>query len=559
LSKAFDEVGLPDLEHARMVIDEIVRWYDERRLHGALHLLRAIDYYRSDPERLLEERRNTLGETARGGVGVCSSRERTRRAFLKTLAGTSIGLGGLSMAPHSVMAQDQASAESARPNLLFVFADQWRAQNIGYLDPEVHTPHLDRFAAEGARFDNAVSALPVCTPYRAMMLTGRYALSTRMLLNDVRLPESEISIAEVLKDAGYQTGYVGKWHLDGPWRWEWTPPGPRRQGFDFWAGIDCQHRYLDAFYYRDTPEKIRIEGYEPDHQTDVAIEFLRERQMDKPFCLFLSWAPPHDPYDQVPEEFLDLYDPASITLRQNCRDERHRKQIAQYYAHITALDTCFGRLMTTLDELGLRENTVVVFTSDHGDMLGSQGRAKKQLPWEESLMVPFLLRHPGVVKAGSRIESPLNAVDIMPTLLALLGVPSPSCVEGSDLSHLLLGGSGRAPDSAFIFNICPFWSRRLAAIPEWRGVRTAHHTYVRTLAGPWLLYDNTNDPYQLTNLVEDPSTRALRDRLDREIDQWLDKTGDPFRPRQYYHEKFGFEVDEYGNTPYYRYRSDKTS
>lgn len=142
-------------------------------------------------------------------------------------------------------------------NLLFVFADQLRAGDLGCEgNPDALTPHLDALAAEGVRFTNAVSTCPVCTPYRASLLTGKYPLSNGMVVNDVRLPVTETSIAHVLREAGYATGYFGKWHLDGPYRGGFIPPGPRRQGFEEWAVAECCHDYMKSWYYRDDPEPI---------------------------------------------------------------------------------------------------------------------------------------------------------------------------------------------------------------------------------------------------------------------------------------------------------------
>ncbi|MCD6361924.1 MAG: sulfatase, partial [Armatimonadetes bacterium] len=385
-----------------------------------------------------------------------------------------------------------------RPNLLFVFADQMRAQDCGFMGSgEVRTPHLDRIAREGVTFTNAVSTCPVCTPYRASLLTGRYPLSLGMVQNDVRLSTEVTSIAHVLRDEGYRTGYVGKWHLDGQYRGGFTPPGPRRQGFDYWRVANCNHDYLRGYYYADDPEPVFMEGYDADWQTDQAMQFIRETAGDA-FCLFLSWGPPHNPCWVMPEEYK-LYAPGDVTLRPNVPVEladEARGEIAGYWSHITALDRNMGRLMDCLEETGVADDTIVVFTSDHGDMLGSQGMARKQKPFEESLMVPFVLRWPGRAPAGLRCDTLINAPDVMPTLLSLMGAPVPDTVEGADLSHAALGEPGDEPTSAFIGNPCPFHGDA-EGLPEWRGVRTKTHTYVRGLDGPMMLYDNAADPYQL--------------------------------------------------------------
>lgn len=425
-------------------------------------------------------------------------------------------------------------------NLLFIFADQMRGQDMGCAgNTQVRTPELDRLAADGVQFTNAVSTCPVCTPYRASLLTGRYPLSVGMTTNDVRLSVRETSIAHVMRDAGYDTGYIGKWHLDGPYRGGFTPPGPRRQGFDYWAAADCTHDYLHSYYYRDEPEPIWIEGYDADHFTDLTLDFMRARR-DRPFCLFLSWGPPHNPYELLPEEYKQ-YDPREIVLRGNvpaADAELARQRYAGYYDHITALDRNVGRLRQGLRDLGIEENTLLVFTSDHGDMLRSHGWDEKQLPYEESIYVPFLAAQPGRLPAGQVSDAPLNVPDLMPTLLSQLGLPCPATVEGADLSFALRGAPGAGPSSAFCSNPTPF----VPNIPEWRAVRTRTHTYARSLEGPWLLFDNVNDPFQLDNLVGRPEARELQAELDAEVTTWMERTGDEGLTRPEYVERFGYNI-----------------
>lgn len=436
------------------------------------------------------------------------------------------------------------------PNLVFVFADQMRGHDMGCAgNAQVATPHLDAMAAEGVRFTNAVSTCPVCTPYRAALLTGRYPLSNGMCLNDVRLPTTEKTIAHVLREAGYRTAYIGKWHLDGPWRGGFTPPGPRRQGFDYWAAADCCHDYMRSFYYRDAPEPIWIDGYDADHFTDLAVERMAEWRAE-PFCLFLSWGPPHNPYELMPPEY-DIYEPAAMRLRENVPAEKAeiaRAWQAGYYGHITALDRNVGRLRAALDELGLAEDTLVVFTSDHGDMLQSHGYNEKQLPYEESILVPFIAAQAGAIPAGRVADTLLNVPDLMPTLLGHLGVACPDTVEGEDLSFAWRGEPGAEPTSAFIANPTPFRPHR--ECPEWRGVRTKTHTYVRTLQGPWMLFDNEADPFQQENLADRAEMAALQDELDAELDGWLDRLGDEFLPLEAYVERFGFRLLPSGHPEY---------
>ena len=443
-----------------------------------------------------------------------------------------------------------------RPNIIFVFADQLRASSVGYAGQEpVQTPRLDRFATQGAVFTTAVSPLPVCTPYRASLLTGRTALSTGVVLNDIPLATTETTIAEACKAGGYDTAYIGKWHLNGPDRKAPVPAGPPRQGFDHWEAANFDHNYDRSVYYEgDSPEPLAWEGYDAESQTTAAIDYLRGRR-DRPFCLFLSWGPPHHPYRTVPKRYLDQYDPAMIKGRPNCPDPPV-DDLHGYYAQITFLDEQLGRLLDAIDELGIADDSIVVFTSDHGDMHGSHGVYKKQWPWDESILVPLVVRYPRAVEAGASFRFPVSAIDLMPTLLGLAGLPIPATVEGVNLAPVLRGERRDPPAAVLLANPCPFSvgdPRSPDQIPtyqgrrmEYRGVRTARHTYVRTIDGPWLLYDNEADPYQLKNLVDDPAHATTCTELEATMRALMARTKDEFLPKEAYYERFRLKVDPRG-------------
>lgn len=415
-----------------------------------------------------------------------------------------------------------------RPNILFVFADQMRGQDMRCAgNADIRTPNLDRLAGEGTLFTNTISNCPLCVPARGSLITGRHALSHRAVSNDLPLPEEEVGIAEALKPLGYRTGYIGKWHLDGIPRDKFTPAGRRRHGFDYWAAWECHHQYFKGRYHRDTPEPIPIEGYEPDFQTDLAIEFMKE-SVAQPFCLFVSWGPPHDPYDLVPEKYRSLYAPDKITLRPNATTPNTRA-IADYYAAITALDWNVGRMMDAVDRLGIRDNTIFVFTSDHGDMLWSHGARNKEQPWEESILIPLIVRWPGHVPAGRKSDVLISIVDMAPTLLGLARAEAPHAVEGVDLSRAVRGENMDEPRSVFIYLPMPAQQAFAMGIGEWRGVRTKRHTYARWRDGRgWVLYDNREDPYQMRNLVDDPASQEVRSSLEAELQYWLGRTNDRF-------------------------------
>ena len=175
-------------------------------------------------------------------------------------------------------------------------------------NPDVLTPNLDRMASQGVLFRNTFANTPVCCPARAILLTGKYAHANGMIANDLRLKESETTLAEILASSGYRTGFIGKWHLDGGPRLPgFVPPGPRRQGFAFWAASECDHRHFRPTYFRDTDRPITDERFEPEVWTDRASEFLRKVGNDEPFFLEVAMGPPHDPYGAPGNLFMTLY------------------------------------------------------------------------------------------------------------------------------------------------------------------------------------------------------------------------------------------------------------
>jgi arylsulfatase A-like enzyme len=443
-----------------------------------------------------------------------------------------------------------------KTNLIVVFADQWRAQATGYAgDPNARTPRLDQLAGESVNFSNATSSCPVCSPYRASLITGQYALTHGVFLNDVCLSNNPVSIAEVFRDAGYDTAYIGKWHLDGHGRSNYIHK-ERRHGFEFWKGLECSHDYNHSpYYFNEDQTKRYWQGYDAIAQTDEACEYLSQHAKGSPFLLFLSWGPPHAPYETAPEPYRARYKPEDVQLRPNVPDgaaEAARRDLAGYYAHIAALDDCVGKLLDTLQETGLDENTVFLFTSDHGDMLGSQGLVKKQHPYDESIRVPFLLKCPRGQGCEPRtLTAPINAPDVMPTLLSMCGLPIPETVEGLDYADYVRDGANPGDGAALITCPAPFGQvSRAAGGKEYRGVRTARYTFVRDMKGPWLFFDNERDPYQLENLSGNPTYAAVQGELDAALQRLLKERNDAFLPGEAYIEQWGYVVDETGTVPY---------
>lgn len=438
-----------------------------------------------------------------------------------------------------------AAAWSARPNVLFVFADQLRYSALGSSGNRVvKTPHLDRLASEGIAFERAFSSHPLCSPYRGHLMTGRYGHLNGVIDNEYRLRTDQVTLPQALKQAGYRTAFIGKWHLGyGPYTQD------KRYGFDYMAAYNCQHAYYKTTYHENERGPVKINKWAPAGETDLAIGFIEEharKAPGAPFAVVLAWGPPHWPYDQYPEKFK-IYDPATVDLSGNVPVQMAafaRQELADYYGNVTALDAQMGRLLSALERLGFAKNTIVCFSSDHGDHLSSHGygkpsdkwmhpsmRASKATPYDEAAHVPFLLRFPGRVRAGSRTKAMFSSVDVMPTLLGLCGLDVPKGVQGRNLSHVATGEEGPpAPDSIYLQNMGPGWPHRGKWVGYWRGVRTEDWLYAR-----WhnnerepMLFDLKNDPLELNNLAEKEEYADVRRRMEARLQQWIEETKDPF-------------------------------
>ena len=407
-------------------------------------------------------------------------------------------------------------------NLLFVMCDEMREMAMGVAgDPNVRTPNMDRLAYEGVRMTRAFTPSPVCSPARASIHTGLYPHNAGMgYRNNNHLREDAPTLAEHLRANGYDTGHIGKWHLNGKALTidkRCVPPEHHR-GFDYWSGYEHGELYYDLPYYEASREPIQPAPgqYEPDLQTDKAIAFIKGHRGDK-WYLDLSWSPPHFPLtaDNVPPEFLARYDPSSIVLRDNVPEAQQveaREMLAVYYAMIENLDTNLGRLLDVLGETEQENSTVVVFTSDHGDMLLSHGWHYKRRIHEESLRVPFLIRCPGVVPAGRTLDGLASLVDTVPSLLDLLCLP-PLETEGVSLAPYWLGQSPDTPRDAVFAGCawlgCREYGGRHFKSP-WRGVRTERYacTFLKVddTAQCVELYDLDDDPLEYDNLAVAPAS-----------------------------------------------------
>lgn len=465
-------------------------------------------------------------------------------------------IGVLSSCKNKNPKETIASSKVKKPNIVFVLADQWRAHATGYNgDPNLigKTPNLDQLAAQGVNFKNAISVTPVCTPFRAAFLTGKYPTTTGMIFNDLHLPEESVTLAELFKDSGYKTGYIGKWHLDGMGRFDYTPP-ERRQGFDYWKALECSHDYNNLIYYEgNDSEKKKWEGYGPYAETQDAISYIQKNAgNEEPFLMVLAWGAPHFPHATAPKEFQEQFNEEDIILRGNVADDMRevaKKEAVGYYAHILALDKCIGDLEKAIEAAGITENTIIVFTSDHGEMLGSHSiRPKqKQVPWAESVRIPFLLKYPALFgNKKIEVEAPINAPDILPTLLTLADLPVPEFVDGESMVDAITKPELKKDKATLVMNVSPFAGKS----DEYRGVYTSRYAYVKTLDGPLFLFDNKKDTLQLDNLVNKPGYEELQEEMEVVLQRELTNIGDEFKPRQYYIDKWNYNLNSSGYIDY---------
>ena len=384
---------------------------------------------------------------------------------------------------------------------------------------EVLAPNLERLQRAGTSFTNCFSNYPLCAPARGMLLSGRWPSDTGIVNNLSELKPSTSSLGAVFARGGYQTCYIGKWHLhagpqetvDGNDRY--IPPGPGRHGFERMSVWTETNRHWDSVRYEEgSGAPFRTSGYNATLMTDEALDFLNNRDRTRPFFLFLSLNPPHPPLDDAPPDYLDLYTGRSLSMRQNVPESMasgaqlvpagaHRnhvtmtlqEQLGQYYAHISAVDAEIGRLLTTLEETDALAETLIVYTSDHGDMLGSHGKLRKGAFFRESAQVPLVLAWPEKIAAGQENEMLIGLIDIYPTLLGLCGLDVPDTARGEDLSTGILAKHRTGARYVVHFSTS---QDDLDFREGSRGLRTLRHLYL-TDGKQESLFDTFDDPFEM--------------------------------------------------------------
>lgn len=419
------------------------------------------------------------------------------------------------------------------PNIVVILSDQHRFCDVGYAgNPDVETPNLDALASVSANFEHAYSNCPLCVPARGSLLTGRHALAHGAAANDLPIFRQCQSIADVLNDAGYETAYVGKWHLAGVPRDQFITE-ENRLGFRIWRASNCNHNYFKGYYDDNENQRHPIQGYAPIGETELALELLRSSEFrEKPFALVVSYGIPHDPYFLLPEGILEHFLSKELQFRPNSsetvRDTETRmapydrkRYYAGYYSHLYELDVQIGRIIAELKNNKQWENTVFVYTSDHGDMLGSHGYLNKQLFYEESAKVPLLISWPEQIPPGKH-KTPIGQTDFAPTLLGMLGLQFHDPVDGEDLSPLLWQPGLARERFVYYYNYVPCHQAAMRSNGSWRAITNGEKMLAVDQNRQLLCqYNLREDPFELQDLKENPAHEEWRQLLLTRLDQFV--------------------------------------
>jgi arylsulfatase A-like enzyme len=437
------------------------------------------------------------------------------------------------------------------PNILVILSDQLRRDALScYGDSNIRTDHIDALAAAGTRFDNACSTYPICVPFRFSLMTGQYAHSRMVPGIEWRMSPAERTMADEFNEAGYETVYVGKWHLYGGQLHmpgysaisENRTPVPRKyQGrWETWIGFELRNGPFDTYYtVNEDPTLRKIDTYQTDGLFDLAMEHISEkRDESRPFCCVLSVEPPHPPYEAPPEleeKWLaqDIQVPPNWDPPEKTR-ERSLRERKIYYAMVENLNDNVGRMNRFLEEQGLADDTIVVFIADHGELGGSHGLNSKQHPYEPSVGIPLIIKDPTCPEsAGKVVAMPTNTEDLFPTILGLGGVTPLDDVPGEDLTQLVRNDTAPGREGVMLQFVSE--TRHGAQYHErtWRAFRSERfkYTVVGDINGahPWHFFDLENDPHEMKNLVDDPDWadevkrhhQLLRDEMVRTEDDYV--------------------------------------
>ncbi len=472
---------------------------------------------------------------------------------------------------------------TVHPNVIYIFPDQFRncalhfwndkefQQYVNFKADPTHTPNLDKLARESVVLSSTQSNCPLSSPHRAMLLSGLYPDANGVMLNclDKRpvsnLRQDVVTISDVFSQNGYDCGYIGKYHLDYPTPndpqnpgkyvdekvpvWDAYTPKERRHGFNFWYSYGTFDEHKNPHYW-DT-EGIRHDPKEwsPKHEADKAIEYLSTvRDKSKPFFLVVSMNPPHSPYQSLNdcmEEDYNLYKDiplSELLIRPNINPVLKKKQNAApyYFANISGVDREFGRILSALKAMGIDKNTIVVFSSDHGETLASHVEDAKNSPFTEAMNVPFIIRYPEKLKPHVS-NLLLSTPDIMPTLLTLAGLKNsiPATVEGTDLAAEFINQKPlkNAPKAVLYIRDADGQKnsekKTISYFPVARGIKTERYTLAITIDKKTnklqevLMFDDLKDPYQMNNLSVEKNMKLFQS-LCSQMPALLKKANDPW-------------------------------
>jgi len=456
-----------------------------------------------------------------------------RREFLRV---TSSGILGTVLSSSFYSCRTQSG--SKRPNFVFFLTDDQRWDGMSCAgNPILKTPNMDRIAAGGVRFENMFVTNSLCGPSRACYLTGQYTHNHGVRRNGQALSLRHKTFPEMMKEAGYETAFIGKWH---------NFDLGRDRGFDYHFGFKGQGRYYNPIISEDYGPEKEYPGHVTDILTDKAIDYLNEKH-DKPFCLLLWFKAPHRSFNPA-ERFKSLYADKVIPEPENYHDEYKTRPdavknanmkigdfddvpdyqtfVKDYYRCLAGVDENVGRVLDTLAQKGLEENTAVLYAGDNGFFIGEHHFFDKRFMYEESIRVPLLFKYPKLVKPGRvKSEMALN-VDIAPTILELAGVSVPENMDGASLKPVLEGkNTGWRKD--FLYEYYEYPGPHSGRMN--RGIRTDRWKYIHYFEEPqeFELYDLRNDPHEMNNLIHDPGYKELIERLRKRMEELRRETNDP--------------------------------
>ena len=464
----------------------------------------------------------------------------SRREF--THLGSAAMLGALFSGAQGCGSQKKSRSNlGQRPNIIFFMTDDQRWDGLSRAgNPYIQTPNLDRIANEGAYFTNSFVTNSLCGPSRATCLTGRYSHNTGVKFNGRFFPRDQETILETAGEQGYQTAFIGKWH---------NKPWGRDRKLDYYFGFRGQGRYYDPIIQENDGEEKEYKGWVEDILADKTIEFIK-RPRKVPFFICHWFKTPHQrclPADRHKELFKDLVFKKPSTFDTDYAGKPRAVREADmkiggtgpdsyvkdwdefmrnYHRVLIGVDENVGRILDVLDELGMAENTLILFTSDNGYFLGEHGFFDKRLMYEPSLRIPLLIRYPRGIKAGTVIDEFALNVDFAPTLIDYAGLPIPEDADGRSLRPLLEGRE-IAWREDFLYEYYEFPSVHMVR-PN-RGVRTRKWKYIEYYGRrtEYELFDLENDPDEAYNLIDDPQYAEVVERLRKRLFELRKETGDP--------------------------------